>query len=475
VRAGLYNRESKMATKADLDRARSVEQQNEANADACELNGWTVAQTYRDPGLSASRFAGAKGGSNRLDYRRALADVKAGRIDVLVMWEPSRGDRELESWAHLLNACRARGVLVHITQHGRTYDPRNGRDWRSLAEDGVDSAFESEKISSRVRRGKADGAMAGRPQGSVAYGVHRVRDPERTVRAWLRDEPDPVTGPVAAEIIRRVGQRHSYTAIARDLNGRAIPSPTGVLWTGTSVVNVAKNPVYVQAGVVTQAESTAARARLAETKGRGKGKGERPTAAKYRYSLVMTCGICRGPVGASARGAGRYMCRAGKHPGGALGYGAAWVDMATADEWIDHLAIEWLTQPAALALLESTDDTGAREALDEAESYELQVIDAKAKCESGEVTPDELMLLMAAVKGWTAKAQAARKRAEQLATPSPLAGLPDAAYDVVAERWQELTIGARKAAVKIIMPGLTLMPGLQDVPIQQRITPLPSR
>lgn len=152
--------------------------------------------------------------------------------------------------------------------------------------------------------------MAGRPQGSVAYGVHRVRDPERTVRAWIRDEPDPATGPVVQEIVRRVGERHSYTAIARDLNQRGIPSPTGVQWTGTSVVNVARNPVYVGAGVVTQAESTAARARITETKGRGKGSGERPTAAKYRYSLVMKCGVCDGPVGGTPRDNGRYMCRA---------------------------------------------------------------------------------------------------------------------------------------------------------------------
>jgi hypothetical protein len=238
------------------------------------------------------------------------------------------------------------------------------------------------------------------------------------------------------------------------------------------VVNVARNPVYVSAGVVTQAESTAARARITETKGRGKGSGERPTAAKFRYSEAMHCAECGSPVAGSSRGAGRYYCQ-GKH-GSRTAYGTGWVDMREADAWIDSLAIEWLCQPAALALLDSADDTGAREALDEAEGYEQQVSEAKARCETGDVTPDELMLLMASVKGWTSRVQAARKRAEQLATPSPLAGLPDRAGDVVAARWEALTIGARKAAVKIIMPDLTLMPGRrgEDVPVQQRITPL---
>ncbi len=87
---------------------------------------------------------------------------------------------------------------------------------------------------------------------------------------------------------------------------------------------------------------------------------------------------------------------------------------------------------ASKADRDRADDSGAREALDEAEAYEQQVREAKARCERGEVIPEELMLLMASVKGWTSKAQAARKRAEHLATPSPLAGLPDAARDVPA-------------------------------------------
>ena len=42
----------------------------------------------------------------------------------------------------------------------------------------------------------------------------------------------------------------------------------------------------------------------------------------------------------------------------------------------------------------------------------------------------------------------------------------------MAARWEALKIGTRKAAVKIIMPDLTLMPGRrgEDAPVQQRIT-----
>jgi hypothetical protein len=80
-------------------------------------------------------------------------------MDVVVLWESSRGGRELEEWAAFLNACRRTGTGIYITTHGRLYDMANGRDWRSLAEDGVDSAYESEKTSVRIRRHVAAGPV----------------------------------------------------------------------------------------------------------------------------------------------------------------------------------------------------------------------------------------------------------------------------------------------------------------------------
>ena len=85
--------------------------QHEANLAACERYGWIPVE-YDDPRLSASRFAKRDGGSNRQEWRRLLADLTAGKIDVLVLWEPSRGDRQLTGWLALLDACRKHGVRV---------------------------------------------------------------------------------------------------------------------------------------------------------------------------------------------------------------------------------------------------------------------------------------------------------------------------------------------------------------------------
>jgi site-specific DNA recombinase len=53
----------------------------------------------------------------------------------------------METWGGFLKRCRKHGVLIHATCHDTTYDPRKPRDFRSLAEDGVDAMYESDKTS----------------------------------------------------------------------------------------------------------------------------------------------------------------------------------------------------------------------------------------------------------------------------------------------------------------------------------------
>ncbi|MFI9559353.1 recombinase family protein [Nonomuraea endophytica] len=144
LRAAIYDRVSK-DTRRD---ATSVRNQHQATQAACAANGWLIAGTYTDNHRSASRFATRP----REDWERLLEDLGGGLYDVLVLWESSRGDRELEMWARLLNLCRRRGILIHVTTHHGTYDMQYPRGRRALADDGVNSAYEVEKTSHRIRR-----------------------------------------------------------------------------------------------------------------------------------------------------------------------------------------------------------------------------------------------------------------------------------------------------------------------------------
>lgn len=123
-------------------------------------------------------------------------------------------------------ACRANGVLIHVTSHRRTYDPRIPRDWRTLAEEAVDSAYETEKSSERIRRALATNREANRPHGPIKYGYVRRYDP--ATKALVAQEVDEAEAAIVREIVERIGSGHSLTGISRDLTDRGVPTPCGV-------------------------------------------------------------------------------------------------------------------------------------------------------------------------------------------------------------------------------------------------------
>ena len=447
IRAALYARVS--TTDQSLIR------QHEANLVACQQAGWEPA-VYDDPGLSASRFAKRGGGADRPEYRRLLADLTAGRVGVLVLWEPSRGDRQLTGWSVLLDTCRRHGVLIHITSQGHTYDLSRAREWRTLAEDGIDSAYESEKLSMRITDGKAAGARAGRPQGSIAYGIHRVRDPEKTKHAFLRDEADPATGPVAARIVRAVAAGEGFQNIADALTAEHVPAKRGGRWHAETIRRIAANPVYAEVGLVTEEESARARARLADATR----KGERPGRQTFRYSGVLACSVCREPVRGGARlGVPRYVCPAGHVS----------IMAAEVDPWVDALCVERLTQPDLIGLLDQADPEAASAARAEAARYRAKITEAGASYATDRITLEALEAITATCRPL---AEAAERRARDAETPGPLLGLPDKSRAVAARRWESLTVPARKAALRILAPGAEIRlgrRGANPTPVHERV------
>jgi DNA invertase Pin-like site-specific DNA recombinase len=265
---------------------RSTDQQEMENRAACRGQGWDVVERYVDNDRSASRFSK----KTRPDWKRLLDDLTVGRFDVLVLWEPSRGDRELEMWARLLNTCRRRGALIHITSHHRTYDVRIPREWRTLAEDGVDAAYESEKTSQRINRDMGISAAKGRPHGRLAFGYRRIHSPDtgKLVRQVVDDVPrlnvnavnlclvlalaglpgcllgpfgrrvmsSRVVDPAASlewytrtgeleEWARRVLAGVTLHRLERELRERGITTLTGGWWTRKELKRVLMSPLYV--------------------------------------------------------------------------------------------------------------------------------------------------------------------------------------------------------------------------------------
>lgn len=478
LRAASYCRQSRNRTK-------SIDDQGRANRAAIEAHRWLLVAEYSD-GSSASRYAR----KTRVDWEQVLADIDTRKFDVLVLWESSRGDRKLTTWSHLLEMCRRSGVKIYITSHGRLYDMENDRDWRVLAEDGVDSDYEARKISNRIRRGHAGAAAAGRPAvGRPAYGYQRTYD-ART-GALTGQEPHPEDAPIVREIITRVAAADPLNLILLDLIDRKVISPGARIdldaidqerrdldardldetdrqaalaeldererrarerrWSRTTLRAIATNPTYagrrVHQGVthegaweplVDPATFDAAQRVLNDPRRRT----HRPGKNLHLLSYILTCASCGFALSYKSnprRGEPIYACR-GR---GCTGIRADWLD-----QYVSDVVVERLSRPDVYAAIAAVDDSAAKAARAEAESLRLRLDEFRDSAARPDGISAEALARIEA--RMIPQIRAAEDRAQAADIPPHLRSLVEPGADVRA-RWNRLSIPARKEVIRLLM------------------------
>jgi DNA invertase Pin-like site-specific DNA recombinase/predicted RNA-binding Zn-ribbon protein involved in translation (DUF1610 family) len=190
---GLVAREYRRLS--DRKGGRSVEDQGQDNRLAADEQEWTLGEPYIDDGRSASRYARRR----RDDFDRMVADLRSGPsgIDsafaahVLMLWESSRGSRQVGEWVDFIELCEQKSVRIWVTTHERLYDPANGRDRKALIDDAVDSEYESYKTHRRLVRTAPKEAERGRPYGKAPYGLRPVYDPKTGKLLTWEADPAP--------------------------------------------------------------------------------------------------------------------------------------------------------------------------------------------------------------------------------------------------------------------------------------------
>ncbi len=425
MRAGIYGRQSSGSAKSIAD------QITECTGDA-DQQGMTVEAVFTD-GVSASRFRAsyrARGG-----WEKVLAAVDGGDLDVLVLWESSRGDRDAETWLGLLALCRKRDVKIRVTTHGRTYDMGHARDWRTLAEDGIDSAYESEKLSQRTRRGVASAAAQGRPaMGLPPYGYRRVYDPATGKLAG--QEPDPVTGPIAQQIIRWVAAGVPLSTVRDRLHAMWVPVPrkSSKQWYRQAIRELCLNVAYIgqrhhrgqtyPAGwdPLVDEETFYAAGRILgdparHTTARPVG-AVRPGRQVHLLTYLATC-VNDHPIRARAWD---YCCSPG----------CIHTLRAPVDEYVTELAATRLSQPDVYARLRQAGETADREIVEargEAERLRGELKKWRDSAIAGDTTPDSLAVIEAGLKGRIAAAEA---RERQAGLPAHLREMAEPGTDVRA-------------------------------------------
>lgn len=195
-------------------RGTSLQRQGFDNEAAARENNWRMSgEPYVDDGRSASQYARKR----REDFDKLMADLRTGAFgaDVLMLWESSRGSRKVGEWVEFIELCETKNVLIFVTTHDRLYDPRNGRDRKSLLEDAVDSEYESYKTHLRTGGTVAYQASIGRPHGAPPDGLMPLYD-EKTgdLLTWVED---PERAPVYRELFRLLAAGVTLTEAQRRL------------------------------------------------------------------------------------------------------------------------------------------------------------------------------------------------------------------------------------------------------------------
>ena len=222
--------------------------------------------------------------------------------------------------------------------HDRLYDMAAPRDWKVLAEDGIDSAYESDKISLRVTRAMVDNAKNGKPHGRVPYGYERQYTlDDKGKRKLVGQVPKPDEAKVVRGIFRDIERGVSLRAITKDLNDRGVPSVTGAAWSPQRVRDIALTISYagkrshnpgartghtrrhtlgaVTKGVWPELVSVEQYNRVRKLLLDPKRKTSRPGRARHLLSMIAVCAVCDGPLSVRfpRRQGPEYTCRDSGH------------------------------------------------------------------------------------------------------------------------------------------------------------------
>jgi len=171
------------ASQDKKEQGKSVGDQGRLNLAEVDRYGWRDAGSFTDNDLSASRHAK----KDRPQFELLVEAIRAGKGDVLVMWEISRKERDLAVYVKIRDMCTEVGLFFWLVG-GVLFDLRDKNDRMMLGFQAVQAEWMADSIRDNVLRGIVGAAEAGRPHGKVTYGYRRIYN-SRT-RALLRQEPD---------------------------------------------------------------------------------------------------------------------------------------------------------------------------------------------------------------------------------------------------------------------------------------------
>lgn len=251
VRCGIYTRKSHEHGLELSFNSLDVQRESAENYIASQReNGWVALPEHYDDG----GFSG--GNMERPALKRLMADIKAGKIDCLVVYKIDRLSRSLMDFTQLIETLNKYNVnFVSVTQHIQTTDSA-GRMMLNIlmtfAE--YERAILAERILDRVAGAKRRGKYCGGYQ-IIGYDV----DHEKKKLVINENESE-----IVKYIFARYPELGSAKKLAAELNEKGYRTKTwtskkdrfheGQEWNTGHIFRILNSPVYL--GKVTHREKT---------------------------------------------------------------------------------------------------------------------------------------------------------------------------------------------------------------------------
>lgn len=412
-------------------------------------NGWRVAGQYVDSDISAYS------GKQRPEYRRLIADIAAGLISGVVVYNLDRLHRQPKELEEFIEVCRRAGIEGNLASCQGYVDLSTHHGVLTARLLGAVAAMESDSISRRIQRRHEQIAQEGRPSGggSRAYGFEpdalRVRESEALV---------------IRECARRALAGESLRSIATSLNDRAIPAAKGGSWSPQSLRRMLlsariggmrehQGEIVAEGtwpAIITAAESAQLRAMLTDESRR-----TNRSARSYLLTRLLRCGLC-GQTLVSRPTADRTRCYVCAKGPGSGGCGRMSVRAQALEEFVIKSVLYRLDSPDFAAALAGTP------AAPDVERVRVEVEEAQAQLAQlaqdyyGErvITRGEFL---AARSPLEARLQNAQKQLAKLSHSSAVSEYVGDA-DLLRERWADLPLTGQHAIVAAVLDHLVVRP-----------------
>lgn len=178
----------RVSTGGQAESGAGLEVQRSAVIGECERRSWDLVELVEDAGVSGGKL-------ERPGLDRALAMVRSGAADVLVVYKVDRLSRSLADFASTLAGAHREGWQLVCLDLGVDTTTPNGKFMAQIM--GAVAELEREMISARTKAAlavkKAEGVRIGRPRAVPAEVRERISR-ERAAGASLRAIADGLDG-----------------------------------------------------------------------------------------------------------------------------------------------------------------------------------------------------------------------------------------------------------------------------------------